>query len=68
MKVNRCMMDIDTVARAQLRRLISKPLNRIYSLSIFPILNIEQGISNDEVFFPFDIHYSVLGVLRFSVD
>jgi hypothetical protein len=35
--------------------------------SLFRISNIEQGISNDEVFFPFDIHYSLFGVLRFSV-
>jgi hypothetical protein len=38
------------------------------------ISNIEQGIPNDEVFLPFDIHYSLFdsaelvagGVLRFS--
>jgi hypothetical protein len=24
--------------------------------------NIEQGISNDEVFFPFDIHYSLFDI------
>jgi hypothetical protein len=25
-----------------------------------------KGISNDEVFFPFDIHYFLFGVLQFS--
>jgi len=30
MKVNRCMMDMDTVARVHLRRLILRVLKRIY--------------------------------------
>jgi hypothetical protein len=35
--------------------------------AIFSILNIEQGISNNEVFFSFDIQHSIFDTLRFSV-
>jgi len=51
-------MGVGTVADPTLNIEYRIPLKR----------DLKSGMSNDEVFFSFDIHYSLFGVLRFKTN